>query len=314
MRVYRENRWPVLDRTVLERLADCFGCGIADLFVTRECPFFSAFKDDAIDANARNPAFLAVRRPDAELPRFGRTTSARDDAAISHVTEMLQTQFNRVYVAMVVAETNERLVEHLSENCVVLGSPMFNTASEVALCHMFDALPFDPAERVKFPFQFVSARGRPNGASAVVTAPESGERGIWLREQKVILQADYWPEAEFRERNVVQGRDCAVIAVMNHSRAGGNSRKLIVLSGFSGIGTETAATALSQSFRDLEPLPNEKYVWGVIEVLFRKRANDMHRRLIDYHWRYRSGGRIPIELTRRKSGERKPVGLDSSLR
>ena len=44
------------------------------------------------------------------------------------------------------AKTAEKFEECLSENCVVLGSPMVNPASELALCHMFGVAPFAPAQ------------------------------------------------------------------------------------------------------------------------------------------------------------------------
>ena len=77
------------------------------------------------------------------------------------------------------------------------------------------------------------------------------------------------------------------------------SRKLIVLAGFGGPGTEAAATALVDHFRDLEPRPKEKAVWGVVEVFFRKEMYRMDRVDLRYNWRFRFGGRRPMAFVSR---------------
>jgi hypothetical protein len=95
----------------------------------------------------------------------------------------------------------------------------------------------------------------------------------------------------FRNSN---GRDCGVILVMNHrGRESAPIRKLIVLAGFSGIGTVGAAMALHAAYRDLEPRTGEDYVWGALEVLYRKPPETLNRQFQGYVWRSRVGGRSP---------------------
>ena len=84
---------------------------------------------------------------------------------------------------------------------------------------------------------------------------------------------------------------------MNHQPdSSGPPRKLIVLAGFAGAGTEAAGLALAKYYRDLEPRSGETCVWGVIEVLYSKPANSMTRNILSPGWRYRVGGRLPINL------------------
>ena len=71
--------------------------------------------------------------------------------------------------------------------------------------------------------------------------------------------------------------------------------KLIVLAGLSGIGTLAAAKALVKNFRDLEPLEDQSYVYGIVEGRSTKAANTVDRKYQSFDWRYRLGGRWPIE-------------------
>jgi hypothetical protein len=75
--------------------------------------------------------------------------------------------------------------------------------------------------------------------------------------------------------------------------------KVIVLSGSGGVGTEAAARAVVDQYRDLEPRDQEP-VWGVVEVLYRKSAGSTTCELVSYRWRYRVNGRCPIDFAKKK--------------
>src|SRR5207244_613093 len=98
-----------------------------------------------------------------------------------------------------------------------------------------------------------------------------------------------------------KGRDCAVVLVFNRGPAErpGDCRKLVVLGGFTGAATEAAATALVDHYRDLEPRDDSAYAWGIIDVSYRKPKDSISRKILGYTWRYRVGGRCPIDLIRR---------------
>jgi hypothetical protein len=106
-----------------------------------------------------------------------------------------------------------------------------------------------------------------------VEASADGKLGIWLRDENELLEADSWPPDEFQRLRIAKGRDCAVVVVWNYPATdqSGRPRKLIVLSGSGGVGTEAAARAVVDQYRDLEPRDQEP-VWGVVEVLYRKSA------------------------------------------
>src|SRR5260370_31830215 len=64
LRAYIENRWTVLDRTALERLADFFQCDAGVLLTTTETRLFDAFKTlSGTEAFPGPPTGLYARRP-----------------------------------------------------------------------------------------------------------------------------------------------------------------------------------------------------------------------------------------------------------
>ena len=76
---YCKNRWTVLDRTVLEKLADLFQCEPTELLVNRESGFFEPFRAQA----GENPECVYLRRPDAKKLESGRAVGHRDNLAMS---------------------------------------------------------------------------------------------------------------------------------------------------------------------------------------------------------------------------------------
>lgn len=302
LRRYMEDRWTVLNRTVLERLADFLECDAGTLLETTESTFFDPFR--APSGRGKYPArptCCYLRRPDADDPKEGRPVAYRDNQARDNIAKFLSNLVEGMLRIDGVAATQEQFHEHLLQNCVAVGSPMVNPASEMAICRAFGVEPFDSAQSGKLPFVFRTTETTSN-PSSVVQTPGNGKHGIWLREADALLEADVWSRDQFRRMRIEKGRDCAVIVVLNHRPADQPAwRKLIVLGGLSGVGTEEASNALIAHYRDLEPRENEACVWGVIEVFYKKPANDMSRHIIGHNWRYRRGGRCPLELTRKKA-------------
>jgi hypothetical protein len=297
LRGYIENRWTVLDRTVLERLADFFECEVTSLLRTTHSRFFDPFR--TLSAKQRYPTCAYLRRPDADLMRTERPVAYRDNQAIDHVATLLRDCVEGIVADWSRASTPQEFEERLSENCVVVGSPMVNPASEMAICRCFGAKPFDSGQAAQIPFAFRTATAPRAAASSVVEKSTNEKVGIWLKEVGQLVEADAWPREEFRRLRIKKGRDCAVVVVMNHHPVEplGYVRKLVVLSGFGGVGTEESAKALVDHYRDLEPREVGVPVWGLIEVFYRKPANSTKREILTYNWRRRVGGRSPVEFT-----------------
>jgi transcriptional regulator with XRE-family HTH domain len=296
---YIENRWTVLDRTVMERLADFLQCDAGSLLTTTETRFFDPFRLP-LEKEAHRCVYLS--RPDSAAVHGGRALAHRDNRAIESVATWLRDFVDRMVEEKHTATTVKQFNEHLVQNCVVIGSPMVNPASEMALCQVFGAEPFNAGDRTKLPFTFKVAATPGVSPSSVLEPSTDGKVGIWLRREKELLQVDVWPAEEFRKLRIKKGRDFAAIVVLNHQpqEKPAHFRKLITLSGFGGVGTEASATALVDRFRDLEPRHDETYVWGVIEVFYKKAAFSTKREILSYRWRCRRGGRCPVDFTRKK--------------
>jgi transcriptional regulator with XRE-family HTH domain len=293
LRGYIRNRWTVLDRNVLERLLDLLQCDAASVLKTKECPFFKPFQD--------RPVCLYVRRPDAAADQ---RITHRDYGATKHVEKLLRDWVDPIAVAESFATTPDQFNRVLAENCIIVGSPMVNPAAELAFCHAFGATPFDPNQRVRLPFTFQAADRPDLPVSTVFEPSPSGKQGIWLRSEGVLIEADHWPLEEFKRMRISEGRDCAVVLVANRRSPGPSSdrRKVVVLSGFTGTGTESAATALVDHYRDLEPRGKDSPpVWGIIEVVYRKPKNTTSREVLKYKWRCRVGGRRPIDFIQKEA-------------
>jgi hypothetical protein len=301
VRAYIENRWTVLDRTVLERLADILQCEVGSLLITKETAFFEAFRIPSEEGTDPNCHYLG--RPDREPIPIGRSVAYRDDRAIQAVATWLGDSVDTITGTQHSVKELPQFNDHLLHNCVVVGSPTVNPAAEMALCRVFGAEAFNAAHQTKMPFIFRVAPSAGSVPSALVEPSGDGKVGIWLRKENVLLQPDAWPPGEFRKMRIRKGRDYAVIVVLNHQQTSEpvRRRKLVILSGFGGVGTEAAALALVDRYRDLEPRDDDSYVWGVIEVLYRKPPQSTRRDILSYRWLRRKGGRCPVDFVRKKA-------------
>jgi hypothetical protein len=300
LRSYLENRWTVLDRTVLERMADFFQCDAGSLLATRESPFFEPFQRlSGAELFANSPTCVYLIRPDANVMSGGRSVAYRDHQAIDRVGTLLREHVDGLKEWETSAASPNAFKDALRQNCVILGSPFFNPATEMALCRAFGLEPFTPASRAQLPFTFRVAEPQPQ--STVLEHSPDGRQGIWHREYDELIERDYWPENEFKRRRIDRGRDAAVVLVASHAPGGepGNLRKLIVLAGVGGAGTEAAAMALAGHYRDLEPFRTGETVWGLLEVFYRKGPHTKERKNLTYNWRWRAGGRCPVNFVSR---------------
>ena len=312
MRHYLEDRWTSVDRGLLERFADLVKCEVAEIFETRPSPFWEAFSEPGsschyIPAGGNNAA------------KEGGRAIYTDDHALRLVSELVKDCAPKTVVFFGEAETAEQFRSLAEDNVVVVGSPKSNRASEYALCKIFGLEAFSPNAATPPPFHFVwhpSMKVEKSTFGSVSSQPK-GPCGIWLHEKRATVVADYNPDLEkFTNSRITNGRDCAVVVVMNHrTTSTGVLKKLVVLAGFTKVGTAAAAERLVADFRELEPRNDEPFVWGIVEAVFQKEKGRQDQKIIHTGWRYRSGGRTPINFKpasiHRRGGPRRRTGQEA---
>jgi hypothetical protein len=291
VRHYLDDRWTSVDRGILERFADFAQCDVRDMFETRPSPFWDAFSGPG------NQCFY-LRAEDRKQAGDGTQRVHRDDRALTLIAALIKDCAPATEVYERSVTTEDEFLQLAHDNVIVVGSPKSNPASEYGLSLIFGASPFSPNTTSPPPFRFVwhpSIR-TPESTFGMLLEEPKARCGIWLHAERKVVVASYNPnEAEFRASRIKDGRDCGVVVLMNHAdQSLGAAKKLIVLAGFTKVGTEAAARRLVSDFREMEPRNGETCVWGIVEAVFRKEAGRPETTIIHTDWRYRSGGRLPI--------------------
>lgn len=196
-----------------------------------------------------------------------------------------------------------RLMERVKrENCIVIGSPKSNNATEILLSRFFDAKAFDSSEKNRFKIPFGFCWPESNEivqrssltCSTVARRRTNNQTGIAVK-GGIYIEADALPFDEFRAKAIDEGKDCGLVFVANKPFGTEWDVKLIILAGFSGIGTLGAARAIIKDFRQLEPNPTDDCVYGIVQSIYSKPPNSLERTLTDFKWRYRKNGDFPVK-------------------
>lgn len=303
----KNDEWEYITRDSIERTADYLGLNASEVFefvpvdfwnsieAAKECTFLRGTDDDTI-----NESKFRISRYDDEATDVIKSFF-RD--FLPDLNGTIVAGHRESSSALVERGGSEALLERaMRENCIVIGSPKSNLASEILLSKFFDANPFDASQdnRRKIPFGFcwpdsAAIVGRSSLTCSPLAREESGDRpGITL-ESGLHIVADYKSADEFRQWQTKSGIDCGLVFVANKPFGTNENVKLIVLAGFSGIGTLAAARALVQDFRYLEQIGEERCVYGVVEGKYGTSAESNVRHFKGFRWRYRKGGLWPIK-------------------
>jgi DNA-binding Xre family transcriptional regulator len=286
-----DDEWEYITRDAIERAADYLKLTATDLFEFVPAEFWKPIEQ------AKRCTFLrgsvGVKRTEHEfhVPRY-------DDEATSAIKNFLRDSLPDIDEGVIAdhLEDEVELVKRAErENCIVIGSPKSNAASEILISRFFGAKPFDSStdNRRKIPFGFCWPDNDPItsrsslACSALARRESKGRPGIAL--QGAHITVDYRTPANFHSWQTKKGTDCGIVFVANKPFGTKKSVKLIVLAGFSGIGTLAAAKALIQDFRYLEQLGGEPYVFGIVEGRYTKIANTNVRKLRDFSWKISEG-------------------------
>jgi len=289
LRTLLRDDWDQLARETIERVCDRFGLEISELFELVSDNFWRPFEE--------SNEYMVLRGDKAkDLPR--------DARARTIVTNYLADSFPSIAGTTRdgLADVNE-IVEYVrSHNCIIVGSPQSNRVTEVVICRHFGATPFDPsdANRQKLPVRFVfpKARRQTSAMAEPWRAVFGGKSSVGLCDmnaERLLAKVDWWPRENFLRRTIARGRDAGLLLVINKPLETKKDVKTIVLAGFSAMGTEAAAVALTREFRNLEPLSGARHVLGVLEAIYKKTTPHQDKReLIEHHWKHLEGGRKRI--------------------
>lgn len=287
--------WEYISRDIIERTADYLQLESNDVFEFVPVEFWKQIQKTNQCTFLRGAQNEKGNERDLIIPRA-------DDVATNEIKGYLQDYMATFTYSDHRRGTDELLDRVRTENCIVIGSPKSNAATEIILSRLFNAEPFNPSEenRRKIPFGFCW----PNVAGIVerssltcstfARTKTGGRAGIVVKGGSHV-SADYMAPEDFRKWETVKGKDCGLIFVANKPFGTDRDVKLIVIAGFSGLGTIGAARALIEDFRYLEPNPNEKFVYGVIQCKYSKAANSDRRSFKSYRWRVRTGGAWPLK-------------------
>jgi DNA-binding Xre family transcriptional regulator len=292
------DEWMYITRDAIERTADYLNLNTDDLFEFTPVDFWGPIEHTKRCTFLRGSEDTKTNRVVIKIPRY-------DDEATEVIKTFLR-EFLRDFDGPVVADHHENEEELLKlakqENCIVIGSPKSNIATEILLSRYFGAVPFDSSQnnRQKIPFAFcwpdstAIVQRSSLSCSALAIRETGGAPGIALKRGTKIV-ADSMSSEEFVNWKTEKGRDCGLVFVANKPFETNRNVKLIVVAGFSGIGTLAGARALVEDFRYLEPVGDERYVYGVVEGRYSKMAGSTVRKFKDFRWKYRKGGHWPIK-------------------
>lgn len=184
--------------------------------------------------------------------------------------------FERLRCEVNTSTTPEGIEEAMRErNCVVIGSPKGNKASEIALALLWDAKPFqgDSKNREKIPICFLGMDAEHAGSSALLQ--ESSRHGFDIKipgsEQRGYLKVDWLSPDKFGPYRG-SGQDAAVLVVCNRPMGAEKDVTTIVIAGYTGLATLVAAQeATSPKIPDLKAGRPGEPCFAVMKFRYKKR-------------------------------------------
>ncbi|HKV94475.1 MAG TPA: helix-turn-helix transcriptional regulator [Candidatus Angelobacter sp.] len=294
------DNWKYVDRRTLERVMNYLDLGVNEVFEFLPVTFWNSIK------TAGSCVFLCgspKATSELEIPGYA-------FKAAGLIREFLR---GGIHASFIHNLNEEELFQTVrTKNCIVIGSPRINRTTEILLSRFYDAKPFDPTEenRRKVPFGFVWGQETPDtknsslGCTADKLALLQGRPGLaWrLREGPGLTSHEGAIKTDFKEPDKFRGWvtrdavDAGLIFVADRPFQAIAPVKLIVLAGVSGIGTLAAAQALIRDCRDLQPLPNQNHVFGIVKAHYSKQNDESDgRNYKNYRWQFRKSGPAPID-------------------
>ena len=286
--------WQWIARDSIERTADYLQLEATEVFEFVPVEFWKQILETTQCTFLRGEQDVKAREQNFKIPRYdAEATNVITNYLAEHMSEF--TYYDHRH------NQDDLLKKAQSENCIVIGSPRSNAATEILLSRFFNAEPLNPSDqnRQKIPFGFCWPDSPQIVEQSSLTCSTLARRktknlaGIAVK-GGIHVKADLKELEDFRAWETSDGKDCGLVFVANKPFKTNQDVKLIVLAGFSGLGTVGAARALIEDFRYLEPNPGEPCVYGVVECWYSKAAKSLRRTFRKYRWRVRIGGSWPI--------------------
>lgn len=300
------DEWPYITRDAIERTADYLRLPASEIFQLVHIDFWKQIHESKQCTFVRGSQNKKGNVQEITIPRS-------DDDATNEITGFLGDFMSEFTFADPRLDVDELVNRAKSENCIVIGSPKSNAATEILLSHFFRAEPFNSSDenRLKIPFGFcweeddndIVKKSSLTCSSMARKRTKNRGPGIAVR-GGTHVPADYMNPKAFGEWSPKVGKDCGLVFVANKPFGTKQDVKLIVLAGFSGIGTLGAARALIEDFRYLEPYQDEDCVYGLVQCWYNKTANNNIRSFKDFRWRFRKGGAWPIKGKQGRNGKK----------
>jgi DNA-binding XRE family transcriptional regulator len=170
----------------------------------------------------------------------------------------------------------------MNSNCIIIGSPKTNEASEIALARLWGAKPFDndPQNQARIPIHFLGmtpVSGRPSsllldGSSHGFSFQVPGEV------KRRFLPVDWLPADQFWPSHE-PGQDAALLAVCHRPLGTQQDVTTVVIAGYTGLSTlEAAREATDKSLPTLAAIenPGQPY-FSLLRFKFDKQSSRLPR-------------------------------------
>ena len=215
-----------------------------------------------------------------------RTFENNDDIAIfrgsnradAPVEDYLNNYFARLHSTANSTMVSDGLGESMRQkNCVVIGSPKFNQASETALALLWGAEPFNesPENRQKIPLHFLGMKlDSPRKSAVLIESPRHGlDVRVPQAQHYSYLKVDWLPPESYRS-STKDGQEAAALVACYRPLGTQADVTTIVIAGYTGISTlEAAREATYKVIPDLSPAetPGEP-CFAMLKFRYKKRA------------------------------------------
>ena len=172
------------------------------------------------------------------------------------------------------------------QNCVIIGSPKANPASEVVLSLLWQAEPFkeDVGNREKIPISFLGMHRERKEPSALLQ--DGARHGIYIRtpesRERKLLKVNWLPLEKFGPHKG-SGQDAAVLVGCYQPMGTEKEVTTIVIAGYTGLATLVAAQEVTyKEIPELRPeeMPGRPCL-AALKFRYKKRPQSQYKRALD---------------------------------